>query len=100
MEQLLKILLYRKCCHLNISCSICEGGKVSELLITCGPCDAESFAVIQATSDFFYVWFLQTEIFASMSRKDCVPLTHLFPLLSLFTNVLCGDSSPSQSKFF
>lgn len=72
---------------------------VSELFITCAPHNAESLPAIQAASDFFYLWFLHTEIFASISSKDCVPLTHIL-LLSLLTNVLCGGSSPSQGKFF
>jgi len=52
---------------------------VSELLITYGPHNAGSLAVIQTACDLFYLWLLQTEIFASVFSKDCVPLAHVPP---------------------
>lgn len=74
---------------------------VAELLITYGPHSAGSSVVIQTTFDLFYLWFLQTEIFASIFNKDCVLLAHILPfLLSLFTNICHGMSSPLQCKYF
>lgn len=52
---------------------------VSELLITYGPHNAGSSAVIQSIQDLFYLWFLQTKIFASIFNEDCVPLTDIPP---------------------